>query len=87
VKRYRAYKHFVYILESIDGRYYCGYTNDVDKRIEAHKDGRGAKFTRAFGFKRLIYVELFRTKSRALKREAAIKKLERKEKEALWKHL
>jgi putative endonuclease len=75
--------HFVYILESVDGRYYTGYTTDVAARLQKHATGRGAKFTRGFGVAKLVYVETLPDKSAALKREAAIKDLTRRQKEAL----
>ena len=75
--------HFVYILQSADGKYYTGYTTDLERRMLQHKTGHGAKFTRAFGFKKLLYHECFLTKSAALKREAEIKRWSRKEKKAL----
>lgn len=75
--------HFVYILQSGDGKYYTGYTTDLKRRMAAHKSGKGAKFTRGFGFKKLLYHEVHPTKSAALKREAQIKKLHRVEKRAL----
>lgn len=78
-------KHFVYILESSDGRYYTGYTTDLKRRMEQHKKGCGAKFTRGFGFRKLLYREAFLSKSKALKREAAIKKMPRAGKKALIK--
>ena len=77
--------YFVYILESLDGKYYTGYTNDLKQRMEKHKSGKGAKFTKGFGFKKLLYHEKFSTKSEAMKREAQIKKLTRTEKTELMK--
>lgn len=77
--------HFVYILQSGDGKYYTGYTTDLNRRMEAHKSGKGAKFTRAFGFRKLLYHEVHPTRSAALKREAQLKKLSRSEKCALVK--
>lgn len=77
--------HFVYILQSADGKYYAGYTTDLNRRMEAHKSGKGAKFTRAFGFRKLLYHEVHPTKSAALKREAQLKKLSRSEKHTLIK--
>lgn len=75
--------HFVYILQAADGKYYTGYTTDLDRRMEQHRSGKGAKFTRGFGFKKLLYHEIFATKSAALKREAHIKSLSRREKKRL----
>ncbi len=73
-------QHFIYILQSRDGRYYVGYTTDLERRMQQHKTGKGAKFTRAFGFKKLLYSENHPSKSAALKREALLKKLTRVEK-------
>lgn len=64
--------HFVYILQSRDGRYYTGYTTDLERRLKEHRAGTGAKFTRAFGAKAIVYHEIFPDKSSALKREAEI---------------
>jgi len=75
--------HFVYILQSADGKYYTGYTTDLDRRMDEHKTGRGAKFTRGFGFKKLLYHETLASKSAALKREAEIKRWSREEKKTL----
>lgn len=76
-------QHFVYILQSRDGRYYVGYTTDLERRMQQHKAGKGAKFTRAFGFKKLLYHEVHPSKSAALKREAALKALSRSEKKTI----
>ncbi len=75
--------HFIYILQSNDGRYYTGYTTDLERRLKEHKVGEGAKFTRSFGAKKILYHESFKDKSSALKREAEIKRLSRDEKEIL----
>ncbi len=75
--------HFVYILEAANGNYYTGYTVDLDRRMEQHKTGKGSKFVRAFGFQKLLYFEKHRSKSKALKREAALKRLTRPQKQVL----
>lgn len=72
--------HYVYVLLSGDGKYYTGYTTDLEKRLKAHKEGKGAKFTRAFGAQKIVYSEKHASKSAALKREWEIKKLSRGEK-------
>lgn len=77
--------HFIYILQSKDGRYYTGYTTDLKRRFKEHQAGVGAKFTRAFGAKKILYHEEYQTKSAALKREAEIKNLTRAEKKNLMK--
>ena len=76
-------KHFVYILEVSNGRYYVGYTTDLKKRMDRHKSGKGSKFVRSFGFDKLLYHESFSNKSRALKREAELKTWSRIRKQSL----
>lgn len=71
---------FVYLLECNNGYFYCGVTNDLEKRFEKHRSGRGSKYTRAFGVKRFVYHEGFSDKSLAMVREAEIKKMKRKSK-------
>lgn len=70
----------MYILRCGDGTLYTGITNDVDKRMATHAAGKGSKYVRAKLPLELIYTEKFETKSEALKRELAIKKLKREEK-------
>lgn len=71
---------YVYIVECSDGTLYTGYALDVDARISKHNAGLGAKYTRNRTPVRLRYKEKFASKSAALKREFAIKKLSRLEK-------
>lgn len=73
----------VYILECGDSTLYTGITNDIGKRIKAHNEGKGAKYTRSHLPVRLVYKEECEDKSSALKRELAIKALTREEKLAL----
>ena len=73
-------KNYVYILECSDSSLYTGWTNNLEERIKAHNDGRGAKYTKSRRPVRLVYHEEFETKSEALSREAKIKKMTRKEK-------
>lgn len=75
--------YFVYILECKDGSYYTGTTNDVGKRFLAHISGSGASYTRSHKPVKIIYTEELIDKSSALKREIAIKKLSRIQKEVL----
>ena len=72
--------NYVYILRCGDGSLYTGITTDVEKRLEAHRSGKGAKYTRGRGPLELVYSEVCPTHSDALKREAAIKGLTRPEK-------
>ncbi len=71
---------FVYIIECSDKSLYTGSTNDISARFKRHKEGKGAKYTRSRGVKRLVYTQKFRNRSAALKKEAAIKRLTRSEK-------
>ncbi len=77
-------RFFVYLAECGDGSLYCGWTNDLEKRIEAHNSGKGAKYTRAKRPVRLVHAEEFAEKSAALKREREIKKMKKNEKKALF---
>jgi putative endonuclease len=74
---------FVYILKCHDGTLYTGITNDLDKRVEQHNLGNGAKYTRGRGPVKLVYSEQCADRSTALKREAEIKKLTRAQKKDL----
>jgi len=75
--------YYVYLLLCDDGSYYTGYTNNVDSRLERHKKGHGARYTRMRKPKRIVYVEEFRTRDDATKREQQIKALSHKEKDEL----
>jgi putative endonuclease len=75
--------HFVYVLECADGSLYTGYTTDPERRLEEHNDGAGAKYTRGRTPVELVHVERFASRSAAMSREHAIKRLSRAEKEAL----
>lgn len=74
---------YVYMLRCADGSLYSGWTNDPARRARAHKAGRGAKYTRAHGGETLAYAERCESKSAALRREAALKRLPKVEKERL----
>lgn len=76
---------YLYILRCGDGTLYTGITTDVDRRLEAHQSGRGAKYTRGRGPMTVVYREACGTHSNALKRELAVKRLTREQKEALMK--
>ena len=72
--------HYVYMVKCADGTLYTGWTTDIEKRIHTHNTARGAKYTKSRLPVELFYYEEFKTKSEALKREAAIKKLTRQQK-------
>lgn len=71
---------YSYILKCNDNTFYTGWTNNLEKRIAAHNEGKGAKYTKARLPVELVYYEEHETKSLAMKREAEIKKLSRKDK-------
>lgn len=80
---YNRFVYYVYILQCPDKTLYTGITTDVARRFKEHQLGVGARYTRAHGAKKMIYSEGVKTRSAALKREAAIKKMSRAEKLAL----
>lgn len=74
----------VYIVECSDRSFYTGWTNNLEKRIETHNKGLGAKYTKSRLPVKLIYSEVFNTKEDAMKREYEIKRLTRRNKEKLF---
>lgn len=76
-------KWIVYILELSNGKYYTGITNDIEKRLEKHKAGKGSKIVRSFLPIKALYIELAKNRSEASKREAQIKKMKRSSKKKL----
>lgn len=76
--------YFVYLLRCADDSLYCGYTNNLKKRIQTHNNSKqSAKYTRSRRPVKLVYYESYLTKSDALSREANIKKLSKDYKEEL----
>lgn len=76
-------KNYTYILHCSDGTFYTGWTTDLDRRVRTHNEGHGAKYTRSRIPVRLVYYETFSSKTEAMQREYAIKRLSRSEKLAL----
>ena len=76
-------KNYTYMLRCADGTLYCGWTNDLEKRLAAHNSGAGAKYTRSRLPVELVYSESFATKQEAMSREFHIKRMTRAEKLAL----
>ena len=76
-------ENYTYILRCADGTYYCGWTNNLDRRLKAHNEGKGAKYTRSRRPVALVYYEAFSTKEEAMRREYEIKQIPRKKKEKL----
>ena len=68
---------YTYIVECNDKTLYTGYTTDVEARIKTHNSGKGAKYTRSRLPVKLVYFEEYETKSEAMSREFAIKKMTR----------
>lgn len=72
--------YFVYILECVDGSLYTGITNDLDRRLAAHRAGTASRYTAAKGAGNIVYVEQAAGRSEALRREAEIKSWRRQRK-------
>lgn len=72
--------NYVYILKCADGTLYTGWTNDLEKRLKAHNDGTGSKYTRARLPVTLVYFEEYEDKREAMSREWHIKRLTREQK-------
>lgn len=76
-------KFFVYIVKCSDGTYYTGFTHDVASRVHRHNAGKGAKYTRARLPVELLYSKQFETYLQAVREEARIKRLTRRQKEEI----
>ena len=76
-----THEHFFYVLECQDGTYYAGYTNDLERRLRVHNEGKGAKYTRGRLPVRYIYCETYQTKREAMQAEYQFKTLNRLQKE------
>ncbi len=72
--------NYTYILKCADGSLYCGWTNNLEKRLSAHNAGTASKYTRTRRPVELAYFEQFETKREAMSREYHIKRLTREEK-------
>tara|TARA_X000000368_G_C22476287_1_gene469968 strand:+ start:121 stop:375 length:255 start_codon:yes stop_codon:yes gene_type:complete len=77
----------VYILKCSDGSLYTGITNNIENRVKAHQNGKGAKYTKGRGPFTIIYQERYISRSTASKREIEIKNLNHKEKLKLKSNL
>ena len=76
-------QNYTYLLRCADGTFYCGWTNHLKERVRIHNEGRGAKYTKGRRPVELVYYEEFATRREAMKRECAIKRLSRKDKQLL----
>ncbi len=79
-------KYYTYLILTEHNTFYCGYTDDVEKRFKAHLNGKGAKYTRANKPIKIVYQKEFSTKSEAMKEEARIKRMSHTEKTQLLKN-
>ncbi len=77
--------NYTYIVKCRDATLYTGWTTDLDRRVSAHNDGKGAKYTKTRRPVELVYFESFETKQGAMRREWEIKQLSRKDKLKLIK--
>lgn len=75
--------NYTYILRCRDNSLYTGWTNNLEKRFEAHNAGKGVKYTKARLPVELVYYEEFQTKEEAMRREFAIKQMTRAQKETV----
>lgn len=76
-------KNYTYMVRCRDGSLYTGWTNDLEKRIQAHNQGMGAKYTKTRRPVELVYYEEYESKIQAMKREYEIKQLPKKKKEEM----
>lgn len=81
----RKGEFYAYIVKCADGTYYTGYTNDLEERLKRHNKGLASKYTRSRLPVTLAWKKEYRQYKSAFKTETAIKKLTRKQKEALVK--
>ncbi|MDI9476021.1 MAG: GIY-YIG nuclease family protein [Natronincolaceae bacterium] len=72
--------NYVYILQCSDKSLYTGWTNDIEKRVKIHEEGKGGKYTRSRLPVRLVYFEEYDDKISAQKREYEIKQMKREDK-------
>lgn len=79
----RMCENYTYILRCADGTLYTGWTNNLEKRVKTHNQGKASKYTRTRLPAELVYYEVFETKQEAMSREWHIKRLSRQEKEKL----
>ena len=70
----------VYMIECLNGALYTGITNDLEKRLKTHQIGKGAKYTKVFGVRGMVYNEEVGPRVEAMKREREIKHWSRERK-------
>lgn len=75
--------NYTYMVRCKDNSLYTGWTNNLEKRVEAHNAGKGAKYTKSRRPVELVYSEEFATKEEAMRREYVLKTMKKVEKEKL----
>lgn len=78
--------YYTYIVRCADKTLYTGWTTDLNRRLQAHNSGQGAKYTRSRRPVTLVYAERFESKNEAMSREWHIKKLRLEQKENLLRN-
>jgi putative endonuclease len=81
----RKYNFYVYIMASLSGTLYVGFTNDLLRRVWEHREGKIEGFTKKYSCKKLIYYEQYNDVYAAMNREKEIKKWRREKKQNLIK--
>jgi len=76
---------YLYLIRLSDNSLYCGVTNDLERRLEEHRNGRGSKYVKGRLPLELEYVEKHENRKKALRREVEIKKWNKEKKESLVK--
>ncbi len=77
----------VYIIQTNTGKFYTGITTDINRRFSEHKNKKGAKYFRLENPKEVVFIENYRNRAEASKREIEIKKFDRKKKLNLIKSI
>jgi len=75
--------YFCYMLKCQDGSYYCGWTTDLGKRVQAHALGKGARYTRSRLPVSLVYFEELNSRAEAMRREWELKQKDHESKQNL----
>ena len=82
-KEYRFYMAWMYILECVDGSFYVGSTNNLERRLLEHQEGRGARYTTRRLPVKLVYSEEYNHVAEAFEREKQVQNWSRAKREAL----
>ena len=77
--------YYTYIVKCKYGTYYTGYTDNIEKRINLHNEGKGAKYLRGRGPVELVHQKKYKSKNEAMRAECNIKSMTKQQKECLIK--